>query len=78
MTEKTETTFETALHKLEDAVSKLEEGSLSLEEALVSFEEGIRWSRECHQFLNKAEKRIEVILKNEQGEPHHAEFQVEE
>jgi exonuclease VII small subunit len=28
----------------------------------------VRWSRECHQFLEQAEQRIEIILKNEQGE----------
>ena len=61
-------TFESALKQLEEAVNQLEAGSLPLEDALNSFENGVRWSRECHQFLEKAEKRIEVILKNEQGE----------
>ena len=62
-----ENTFEEALQKLELAVEKLDEGSLSLEEAMSTFEDGVRWSRECHQFLEKAEERIEIILKNENG-----------
>lgn len=60
-------TFEVCFQKLEKAVQQLEEGTSTLEEALSSFEEGIRWSRKCHQFLDKAEKRIETILKQEKG-----------
>ena len=70
--------FETALKHLEEAVNQLETGSLSLEDALKSFENGIRWSRECHRFLEKAEKRIEVILKNEQGEHARTLFDAEQ
>ena len=61
--ENQENTFEEALQKLERAVEKLDEGSLSLEEALSTFEDGVRWSRECHQFLEKAEERVGIILK---------------
>lgn len=70
--------FEVALQNLESAVNKLEGGSLTLEEALTSFEEGIRWSRECHQFLDKAEKRIEIILKDDKGQMNQASFQLED
>ena len=61
-------TFENALNCLEEAVKKLEDGSLPLESALETFEAGVKWSRECHRFLDNAEKRIEIILKNENGE----------
>lgn len=67
-------TFETALERLETAVEKLEEGSLSLQEALTTFENGVRWSRECHRILQKAEERIEIILKNEKGEYETTDF----
>ncbi len=70
-------TFETALEQLEESVNQLETNSLTLEKALTSFENGIRWSRECHQFLEKAEKRIEVILKNEKGEHTQTVFDLE-
>jgi len=70
-------TFETALEQLEESVNQLETNSLTLEEALTSFENGIRWSRECHRFLEKAEKRIEVILKNEKGEHTQTVFDLE-
>ena len=70
--------FEIALQKLEEAVTKLEDGTLNLEESLNTFEEGIRWSRQSHQFLEKAEKRIEMILKNEKGEYEQVEFALNE
>jgi len=59
--------FEDALNKLEKIVSQLEEGDISLEESLKLFEEGIRLSRFCNQKLDEAEKRVEILLKGEDG-----------
>jgi len=59
--------FEDALNKLEKIVSQLEEGDVSLEESLKLFEEGIRLSRLCNQKLEEAEKRVEILLKGEDG-----------
>ena len=73
-----EITFELAMEQLESAVEKLDAGSLTLEEALSAFEEGVRWSKECHRFLEKAEKRIEIILKNEKNGYESAPFKAEE
>lgn len=60
--------FEEALNKLEKIVSKLENGDISLEESLKLFEEGIRLSRFCNQKLDEVEKRVEILLKNKDGE----------
>ena len=62
-------TFESSLGELEKIVRKLEDGDLSLEESLKLFEDGVRISRECQERLNKAERRIEVLLKDEKGNP---------
>lgn len=59
--------FEEALKKLEDIVNQLEKGDLSLEEALKAFEEGVRLSRICYKRLKEAERRIEVLMKDEDG-----------
>jgi exodeoxyribonuclease VII small subunit len=59
--------FEDALNKLEKLVSQLEKGDISLEESLKLFEEGIRLSRLCNQKLDEAEKRVEILLKGEDG-----------
>lgn len=62
-------TFEASLQELEKIVRGLEEGDLSLEKSLELFEEGVKLSRECQERLNQAERRIEVLLKDEDGNP---------
>jgi exodeoxyribonuclease VII small subunit len=62
-------TFETSLRDLEKIVRRLEDGDLSLEESLKLFEDGVKLSRECQERLNQAERRIEVLLKDENGNP---------
>lgn len=62
-------TFETSLKELEKIVRRLEEGDSSLEDSLKLFEDGVKLSRECQERLNQAERRIEVLLKDENGNP---------
>ena len=62
-------TFESSLGELEKIVRKLEDGDLSLEESLKLFEDGVRISRECQERLSQAERRIEILLKDEKGSP---------
>jgi exodeoxyribonuclease VII small subunit len=60
--------FEASLSDLEKIVRQLEDGDLPLEESLKLFEIGVKLSRECQERLAKAERRIEVLLKDESGE----------
>jgi exodeoxyribonuclease VII small subunit len=60
--------FEKDLEKLESVVAALEEGSLSLDDSLKRFEEGIKLYKRCQKALTDAEKRIEVLTKNSEGE----------
>lgn len=62
-------TFESSLQELEKIVRRLEAGDSSLEDSLKLFENGVRLSRECQERLNQAERRIEVLLKDEAGNP---------
>ena len=62
-------TFETSLEALEQIVRELERGDLPLEKSLELFEQGIRLSRECQERLNQAERRIEVLMRDNQGRP---------
>jgi exodeoxyribonuclease VII small subunit len=62
-----EQTFEASLNELEKIVKQLEDGDLSLEESLRIFEQGVKLSRECQQRLAQAERRIEVLLKDADG-----------
>jgi exodeoxyribonuclease VII small subunit len=58
--------FEEALARLEEIVKKMEDGDLTLEESLDAFEEGIKLSRFCTKKLDKAERRVEILLKDEE------------
>jgi exodeoxyribonuclease VII small subunit len=62
-----EVKFETALGRLEEIVRKMEDGEMSLEESLKLFEEGVKLSRLCDQKLQAAERRIEILLKDQEG-----------
>jgi len=59
--------FEDALKELESIVQKLEDADLPLDEALALFEDGIKLSRYCTQKLDEAEKKVEILLRDEQG-----------
>ena len=70
-------TFESSLEALEEIVGKLERGDRPLEESLELFEQGIRLSRECQERLSQAERRIEVLLRDQQGRPTVSAFEDE-
>lgn len=59
--------FETALKSLEGIVSQLEAGDIPLERALELFEEGVRLSRFCNSKLEEAERKVEVLMKDAEG-----------
>jgi exodeoxyribonuclease VII small subunit len=67
--------FEASLEALEAIVHELEGGDLPLEKSLELFEDGIRLSRQCQERLNQAERRIEVLLRDNQGCPVVSEFE---
>ncbi len=57
--------FEEALGKLEEIVRRMEAGEMSLEESLKAFEEGIKLSRLCAKKLDEADRRVEILLREE-------------
>ncbi len=59
--------FEDALQRLEQIVDQLESGDLPLEESLKVFEEGVALARRCSKYLEEAEKRIELLTRDESG-----------
>ncbi|HEU4476917.1 MAG TPA: exodeoxyribonuclease VII small subunit [Pyrinomonadaceae bacterium] len=66
--------FESSLEALEQIVRQLEQGELPLEKSLELFEQGIRLSKECQERLGQAERRIEILLRDNQGRPTVSEF----
>ena len=63
----TDIKFEDALARLEQIVDTLEAGNLPLEDSLKAFEEGVGLARRCARYLEEAEKRIELLTKDESG-----------
>ena len=59
--------FEKAMADLERIVDKLEKGDLALNESLALFEKGVKLARGLREELAKAEKKVEILLKDEQG-----------
>ncbi len=69
--------FEASLEELERIVRELEQGELPLERSLELFEHGVKLSRECQERLNQAERRIEILMRDNQGRPTVAPFEPE-
>lgn len=65
--EKKELKFEEALEKLEKIVEDLEGDDLSLDESMKRYEEGMRLSKLCSRRLEEAKKKIELLVKGEDG-----------
>ncbi len=60
-------TFENAMKRLETLVHELESGDLSLDESLKKFQEGIKLSAFCSGKLDETEKKVSILLKDEEG-----------
>ena len=58
-------TFEKALEELEGIARHLEDGELGLEEAITEFERGGKLAKFCHERLEEAERKIEIVQKGE-------------
>lgn len=56
------TSFEEALQSLQQIVGELEGGTIPLDTSLQRFEEGIGLLRQCYQFLDRAEQKIEQLV----------------
>ncbi len=59
--------FESAVKRLEEIVNKLEAGDLSLDDSIKLFEEGVRLYQVCVKRLDEAEKKVEILLKDKNG-----------
>lgn len=60
--------FEQAIQQLEKIIQDLESGDLPLEKSMNKFEEGIQLTRFCSQKLDETEQKIQVLLKDHQGD----------
>ncbi len=70
--------FEAAMARLEEIVNELEKGDLPLEQSLKLFEEGIKLSRICNKRLEEAERNVEILIKDKNGNIKAEPFEEEE
>ena len=66
-------TFEQAIGQLKEIVNKIEQGEIPLQDSLEQYEKGMALIKHCRGILQKAEKRIEKISREEPPEPEREE-----
>ena len=60
--------FEATIKELTAIVDKIEQGQIPLEDSLQQYERAMSLIKHCRTILEKAEKRIEKISKEEKSE----------
>ena len=70
--------FEELMENLENIVQELEKGDLNLDDSVTKFEEGMKISKKCSDMLEKAEKKITMLIKNSNDELTEENFIQEE
>jgi len=69
--------FEENLKELEGVVKALEGGDVTLDEMLTLFEKGIKLTKSCTELLDGAEQKINILMKNSDGEMESKPFGIE-
>ena len=69
--------FDEILVRLRSLVERLEGGNLPLEDGLRFFEEGMELCKRGAEILDKAEKRVEILLSSSGEKPRTAAFDAE-
>lgn len=67
-------TFEQSITELEEIVEQLENGDVTLDESLGLFEKGIKLSKSCQKMLDTAEKKVSILMMNDDGELEKQDF----
>jgi exodeoxyribonuclease VII small subunit len=60
--------FEKGIERLEQIVADLDQSNVPLEQALDLFREGIELVKDCNNLLDSAEAKVEVLLKDNDGQ----------
>ena len=75
---KEEKSFEDNLKELEKIANNLESGNLNLDYAIKEFERGMVLSKKCTEKLEEAEKKINILVQDENGKLKEENFVSEE
>ena len=78
MPRKKELSFEESLGKLEEIVKTMEEGSLSLKDLMANYSEGVQLAKNCLTALDRAEKTMDLLVKEgEDGTFNEEQLEIE-
>ena len=67
--------FEASLAELETIIQDLERGELPLDKMMEQYEKGVKALALCRRILDDAEKRIEILVKAQDGQLKPEPFQ---
>ena len=77
MATKKEASFEESLAELEEIVNRMETGEPSLADLMDNYSRGIRLSQKCMKALERAEKTMDLLIREGKGETEALELAVE-
>ena len=69
--------FEQALAEREELVQAMESGDLSLEKLMENYAKGVELSKVCMASLDRAEKAMDVVLKENDGKVEELRLEIE-
>lgn len=70
--------FEEAIKRLEEIVEEMEGKDLQLEKSIKLFQEGMEIAAFCNNKLDEAERKINIVMKNSNGQLTEEKFNPEE
>ena len=77
MPRKKEPSFEEALTRLEQIVGEMEQGELNLQDLVLRYSEGVALANQCTQSLSRAEKAMDLLLQDKDGEAMTTPLEIE-
>lgn len=77
-TKKPEKSYEKAIEQLENIVKQLEKNELSLDELVNLFQKGIKLSGFCSKRLDEVERKISILMEDEDGNLKEKSFEAGE
>ncbi len=77
MPRKKEPSFEEALARLKQIVGEMEQGELNLQDLVLRYSEGVTLANQCTQSLSRAEKAMDLLLQDKDGEAMTTPLEIE-
>ncbi len=69
-----EESYDALVTRLERVVAELESGQLTLEQSIEKFAEGVRLAKDASRKLDDAERRVELLVRDADGEEEAVPF----